>query len=145
MKSPAFSLDYFPSDVVAWSLYQPSMSGYTTPKVAHTPLVRHGSFNSFTGYWGNDPAPTPCSPGTTPPLGGSGHGSPDRLYSQGQSLSTSPETRHTQVRRSNSSLASNLAASLSRPFSSSSPPSKKKLSPVESVLGNITSGSAITW
>ena len=144
MKSPAFSLDYFPSDAIAWSLYQPSVPRPRTPKIAYTPHEAHGSYNSLMGCWGNDPATTLYSPSTTPPLYGFARGSSDPLYSQGHSLSTSPEMRHTQVRRSNSTLASNLAASLSRPFSSSSPPSKKKLSPVESMLGNITAGSGIT-
>ncbi|KAI9804899.1 MAG: hypothetical protein M1833_006202 [Piccolia ochrophora] len=148
MKSPAFSLEYFPSADVAWSLYQPTLSIVSTPKISHTPIGTYGSAESSNGQWGSDPV-TPYSTGMTPPLTyKSSRWSAEHIDNQPRSLSTSPEHHH--GRRSNTSLTSAFAASLSRGFStvaSSSPPSKsgkKSVSPVDHAIGNMGAG-GITW
>jgi hypothetical protein len=146
MKTPAFSLDYFPSDAQAWSMYQrtPLDSAVATPKTCPTPNLFGSIGSSNGGIWGSvergsDPASASYSCGETPPLR-SYRGSSEQLYPGTQSLSTSPEsTRH--FRRVNSSLASSFAP-FSRPFgpatASSSPPQKKRPSPVESMLNTLT-------
>ncbi|TAQ85966.1 hypothetical protein B7494_g5714 [Chlorociboria aeruginascens] len=146
MKTPAFSLDYFPSDAAAWSMYQKTQmhSAVSTPKLAQTPSGLYGSMGSSNGIWGSDPASASYSCGDTPPLI-SNRGSSEHLNQQAQSLSTSPENPR-NLRRANSGLASSFAASFSRPFAtaSSSPPNlpivRKRPSPVENMLNT-----AITW
>ncbi len=139
MKTPAFSLDYFASEEVAWSLYQPNIAALSTPKISHTPLGAFGSVSSSNGPWSGD-----HSTGTTPPLNYKTHrASVENPDPRNQSLSTSPDLQRT--RRSNSNLASMFTSSFSKPFSgvpSSSPPAqyKKRLSPVDSIPAN-----AITW
>jgi hypothetical protein len=150
MKTPAFSLDYFPTDAAAWSMYNrtPINSAVSTPKFAHTPSAFYGSVGSSNGAWGSDPASASYSCGETPPLRSNGASS-EHLNRTTQSLSTSPENPRL-FRRSQSGLASSFAASFSRPFStaSSSPPNppttRKKPSPVENMLSSLAP-SAITW
>ena len=150
MKTPAFSLDYFPTDLAAWSMYQrtPINSVVSTPKIAQTPSGLYGSMGSSNGAWGSDPASASYSCGETPPLR-SNHASSEHLNQQTQSLSTSPENPRSS-RRANSGLASSFAASFSRPFSMNSssppnpPPSRKRPSPVENMLNSLAP-SAITW
>ncbi|KAH0559236.1 hypothetical protein GP486_004252 [Trichoglossum hirsutum] len=144
MKSPAFSLDYFPSADVAWSLYQPTFSVPPSPRPSATPIGTHGSVGSSNGLWGSDPV-TPYSTGNTPPLMSKlSRANSDLNEHHSHSLSNSPEQQ--MSRRANSAV--NFAANLSRPYAnalSSSPPmEKKRVSPVESMLGNITSG-GVTW
>ncbi|CAD6444580.1 41379e3c-a425-45ba-b024-d0160578351a [Sclerotinia trifoliorum] len=150
MKTPAFSVNYFPNNVAAWSMYQKTSmdSAVSTPKIANTPSGIYGSMGSSTGAWGSDPASASYSCGDTPPLR-SNRGSSEHLSQNTQSLSTSPDNPRT-FRRGNSSLASSFAANFSRPFSiaaSSSPPnpppSRKRPSPVEHMLS--LAPSAITW
>ena len=151
MKTPAFSLDYFPTDAAAWSIYQrtPINSVVSTPKPIQTPSGLYGSVGSSNGPWGSDPASASYSCGETPPLR-SNRASSEHLDAQTtQSLSTSPENARS-FRRANSGLASSFAASISRPFSmaaSSSPPNpppnRKRPSPVEHMLS--LAPSAITW
>jgi len=149
MKTPAFSLDYFPTDAAAWSMYQrtPVSSTVTTPKLVQTPSGVYGSFGSSNGAWGSDPTSTPYSCGETPPHI-SARASAEHLDRQTQSLSTSPDNARS-FRRVNSGLASSIAA-LSRPFSLAShsppnpPPNRKRPSPVETMINSITP-SAITW
>lgn len=151
MKTPAFSLDYFPTDVAAWSMYDrtPIHSVVSTPKLVQTPSGLYGSMGSSNGAWGSDPASTSYSTGETPPLR-SNRASSEHLNQNSHSLSTSPENSRT-FRRAQSGLASSFAASLSRPFSvtaSSSPPhpplNRKRPSPVENMLSSLAP-SAITW
>ena len=150
MKTPAFSLDYFPTDLAAWSMYQrtPMNSIMSTPKIFQTPSGLYGSMGSSNGAWGSDPASASFSCGDTPPLK-SNPASSEHLNQQAQSLSTSPENPRS-FRRANSGIASSFAASFSRPFSlvSSSPPnpppSRKRPSPVENMLSSLAP-SAITW
>src|SRR5438034_10032099 len=112
MKSPAFSLDYFPSADVAWSLYQPTFSVPPSPRPSTTPIGTHGSVGSSNGLWGSDPV-TPYSTGTTPPLiSKSPRMNSDLNELHSHSLSNSPEQH--MSRRTNS--ATNLAANLSRPY-----------------------------
>ncbi|KAH8684841.1 hypothetical protein BGZ60DRAFT_366122 [Tricladium varicosporioides] len=151
MKTPAFSLDYFPQDAAAWSRYlkTPNTSVLSTPKISQTPSGLFGSVGSSNGAWGSDPASASYSCGETPPLR-SNRNSQEHLLQHSQSLSTSPDNPRS-FRRANSGLASSFAASLSRPFSitaSSSPPnpppSRKRPSPVEHMLNSLAP-SAITW
>ncbi|RDW80154.1 hypothetical protein BP6252_04792 [Coleophoma cylindrospora] len=151
MKTPAFSLDYFPTDVAAWSKFRGTTmsSTATTPKHSHTPVGFYGSVGSSNGAWGSDHASVSYSCGETPPLR-SNRASSEQLNYQSQSLSTSPDGARS-FRRGNSGLASSFAASFSRPFSltaSSSPPSgpplRKKPSPVEHMLNSLAP-STITW
>jgi hypothetical protein len=150
LKTPAFSVDYFPTVLAVWSMYQrtPINSVVSTPKTAQTPVGFYGSIGSSNGVWGSDPASASYSCGETPPLR-SNHASSEHLNQQMQSLSTSPENPR-GVRRVNSGLASSFAASFSRPFSmsSSSPPNllsgRKRPSPVENVLSSFAP-SVITW
>lgn len=151
MKTPAFSLDYFPTDAAAWSMYQktPINSVVSTPKLAQTPSGLYGSVGSSNGPWGSDPASASYSCGETPPLV-SNRGSSEHLDRQTQSLSTSPDNPRS-FRRANSGLASSFAASFGRPFSMTSsssppnpPPSRKRPSPVENMLSSLAP-SAITW
>jgi hypothetical protein len=150
MKTPAFSLDYFPTDMAAWSMYQrtPINSVVSTPKIAQTPSGLYGSMGSSNGAWGSDPASASYSCGETPPLISNGVSS-EHLNQHTQSLSTSPENPR-NIRRGNSGLASSFAASFSRPFSMNSssppnpPPSRKRPSPVENMLSSLAP-SAITW
>lgn len=148
MKTPAFSLDYFPTDAAAWSTYQktPVSSTVTTPKLAQTPSGIYGSYGSSNGAWGSDPASAPYSCGETPPHI-STRTSVEHLDRQTQSLSTSPDNARS-FRRANSGL--NFASIALRPFSLAShsppnpPPSRKRPSPVENMINSITP-SAITW
>ena len=149
MKTPAFSLDYFPTDTAAWSTYKqtPISSTVTTPKLVQTPSGIYGSYGSSNGAWGSDPASTPYSCGETPPHI-STRTSVEHLDRQTQSLSTSPDNARS-FKRVNSGIASTFTA-LSRPFSlvSQSPPNpplnRKRPSPVENMINSITP-SAITW
>ena len=150
MKTPAFSLDYFPTDMAAWSNFQrtPINSVVSTPKLAQTPSGLYGSVGSSNGAWGSDPASASYSCGETPPLR-SNRASLEQLSQHAQSLSTSPENPRS-FRRANSGLASSFAASFSRPFSMASssppnpPPSRKRPSPVENMLNSLAP-STITW
>ena len=144
MKSPAFSLDYFASSDIAWSLYQPSVSIPSTPRTPYSPSGTFGSAESSSGQWSGD-AVAPYSTGTTPPLQyKTSRLGAEQLDDNTESLSTSPNLR--PGRRSTSSLTSAFAASLSRPFATnvgSSPPTgfgtgKKRLNAVEGSGG-------VTW
>ena len=156
MEAPAFSLDYFPSKEVAWSLYQERklVNGSSTPLGSHgrksishwdyfnTGQGTYGSVGSSNGPWAGDVLPseplTPYSTGNTPP-------SHSRLAQSNPtaSLSTSPDASQRTTRRSTSNL-STAFASLSRPFSitaSSSPDDRQRL---DSELST-SAPSGITW
>lgn len=152
MKTPAFSLDYFPTDAAAWSMYQrtPIHSAVSTPKLAQTPSGLYGSYGSSTGLWSSDPASASYSCGETPPLR-SNRASSEYLSQQSQSLSTSPENPRAFRRINSSGLASSFALNFPRTFSLASssppnpPPSRKRPSPVENMLSSLATSSAITW
>ncbi|KAI1275402.1 WD repeat-containing protein [Xylaria sp. FL0933] len=145
MKAPAFSLEYFPSDVSQWYTSHPNYksqanSGVSTPKTLHTPHIV-GSYGSD-DLWTGEPESTSYSCGETPPTR-----TPKDHFSEGdptQSLSTSPDNR---LLRRATALTSSLA-SIQRPFTSaastSPPPPRKRISPGESFLTNFTP-SNITW
>ncbi|KAI0432035.1 WD repeat-containing protein [Xylaria sp. FL1042] len=144
MKAPAFSLDYFPSDVSLWyashSNYKSQAnSGVSTPKTLHTPHIV-GSYGSEE-LWPGEPESTSYSCGETPPTR-----TPKDHLSEGdptQSLSTSPDNK---LLRRATALTSSFA-SIQRPFTSAastSPPPRKRISPGESILANFTP-SNITW
>lgn len=130
LKAPGFSLDYFPSQEVAWSQF---LERKGTPRVS-TPSMnnsggldyfsryhnQYGSLGSSNGPWvsdgGHSDPNTPSGIDNTPPL--------SRQTTVASSLSTSPDPHARIFRRSNSSL-STAFASLSRPFNltlSASPP-----------------------
>lgn len=130
MKAPAFSLDYFPSREVAWSLFQESkvvLGAVSTSSTTTNPMARldyfgnrlgvYGSAESSNGPWERDrdllmPSgpPTPYSTGTTPPGTLSTRSHRNSIMN---SLSTSPEQRG--PKRSNSNLSAAFS-SFSRPF-----------------------------
>jgi hypothetical protein len=146
MKTPGFSLDYLPSDVVALSMYHKTSHGSgSTPKASLIPVGVYGSVGSSNEViWGSDPTSTSYSCGDTPPMRSKPGGS-EKLVQQAQSLSASPEEPR-NFRRSNSVLTSSFAASLTRPFQTPvpSPPNRKRPSPVESMLGSFAS-TAVAW
>ncbi|KAI2632921.1 WD repeat-containing protein [Xylaria nigripes] len=144
MKAPSFSLEYFPSEALLW--YPPhtnyksqANSGISTPKILHTPMP-NGSYEEE--LWIGEPESTSFSCGETPPSR-----TPKDHLSEGdptQSLSTSPDNR--LLRRANTALTSSLAT-FQRPFTSiapTSPPSRKRISPGETFLNNLTP-SGVTW
>ncbi|KAK3330889.1 hypothetical protein B0H66DRAFT_490735 [Apodospora peruviana] len=147
MKAPSFSLEYFPTDPDLWSINYRSQasSAITTPRTAHTPIMYSDSLGSDEIIGILDPAVSNSySCGETPPKSGREHG---REVDQTQSLSTSPNNRF--FHRSNSTVAAAFAASLPRTLAgmvSGSPPDppRKRLSPAETILSNLTP-SAITW
>ncbi|KAI3321600.1 hypothetical protein HD806DRAFT_158345 [Xylariaceae sp. AK1471] len=146
MKAPSFSLDYFPPDASLWhasngNYKSQANSAISTPKTLHTPVHIIGSYGSEE-LWPGEPESTSYSCGETPP-----NKTPkDHLSDTDptQSLSTSPDNR--LLRRANTALTSSLA-SIQRPFASvasTSPPGRKRTSPGESFLTNLTP-SNITW
>ncbi|KAI1161495.1 WD repeat-containing protein [Nemania serpens] len=145
MKAPAFSLDYFPPDASLWyashgNRKSQANSTVSTPKTLHTPHIV-GSYGS-SELWMGDPESTSYSCGETPPT----RTPKDHLSDGGQtrSLSTSPHNKLLQ--RANTALSSGLA-SIQRPFASiasTSPQGRKRVSPGENFLANLTP-SNITW
>lgn len=102
-----------------------------------------GSSNG--GQWGSNPASASYSCGETPPMR-SGRSRAEKLAQHTQSASISPEeTRN--LRQTNASPASNFAANITRSFSaaiSSSPPNRKRPSPIESLMNSVAP-SAVAW
>ncbi|TQN71487.1 putative RWD, RING finger and WD repeat-containing protein [Colletotrichum shisoi] len=159
MKTPAFSLDYFPTDASLWNLSGRSQtnSAITTPRTLHTPIRYSGSQGSTEElFWAGDPGSNSYSCGETPPNRGVKEYLGDG--DQTQSLSTSPSGR--TLSRANSGLTSSFAINFPRPFSgvatgtttaASSPPNhgRKRLSPADTVLSTLApSASAVgnvTW
>ncbi|EAQ89802.1 hypothetical protein CHGG_06421 [Chaetomium globosum CBS 148.51] len=145
MKAPSFSLEYFPTDPALWNLnYNKSQasSGITTPRTAHTPAMYSDPSSSDEVSGSLEPQSYSC--GETPPNHARDH---LRGPSQTQSLSTSPNNR--LFHRSNSTVAAAIAASLPRALAgmvSGSPPDpiRKRLSPAETMLSNLTPN-ALAW
>jgi len=158
MKAPAFSLDYFPSREVAWSLFKESKVVIGTIAVASratNPMARldyfgnrigtYGSAGSSNGPWERDllmpSGPhTPYSTGNTPPGTLSTRSHRNSIVN---SLSTSPEQRVTK--RSNSNLSAAFS-SFSRPFAAlgSSPTPSDRFRP-DADLSTSAPTSGITW
>ena len=147
VKAPAFSLDYFPTDIALWppSSKPHYNSVVSTPKTAHTPLHPVAGSYGSDGAWTGDPESQSYSCGETPPSR-----TPRERLSDGdptQSLSTSPNNRLLQRASTALSSASGFAASFPRPFaqvSSTSPPGRKRTSPGDNFLTNLAP-SNITW
>jgi hypothetical protein len=131
MEAPAFSLDYFPSAEVAWSLFKPTISNTSTPPHSRyaTPVNEvgwhrlskaldvYGSHGSSNGPWGMDAPPsepvTPYSTDNTPPLVRT-YTIPTYATSTSHTpYSTSPEQPQTAGKRA----SANLASAFMRPFS----------------------------
>ncbi|KAI0476164.1 hypothetical protein GGR56DRAFT_641460 [Xylariaceae sp. FL0804] len=147
MKAPSFSLDYFPTDASLWHPSSAPTKHYTnsavsTPKTLHTPVHIVGSYGSDDGAWPGESEFNSYSCGETPPSR-----TPKDHPSEGdptQSLSTSPDNNRL-LRRANTALTSSLA-SFPRAFGavSTSPPGRKRPSPGDNFLSNLTP-SNITW
>lgn len=143
MKTPAFSLDYFPSDIAAWSAYSKTpysnIPGTPLGLPVTTPLQYYGSLGSSNSPWQSSDPVSSFSAGNTPPIRSRG-GSIERLNdraqaiaeakqglererlqppSQTHSLSTSPEDSRS-FKRANSGIAASFAAGLKNPFMSNS-------------------------
>lgn len=165
MQAPAFSLDYFPSADVAWSLFRETQRinvQSATPKEPRlggrqdyfdTRFATYGSQGSSNGPWERDMMPsgpqTPYSTGNTPPVVATPHSSRSHRNSMVNSLSTSPE--HSAIkaaRRSNSNLSA--AFSLSKAFTSlgTSPTSQDRYKAAEADLSTsapTAPTSSVTW
>lgn len=140
MKAPTFSLEYFPTDPGLWNVSYKSQpnSAVTTPRIANTPAVYSDSPGSDDIMSLIDLRGHSYSCGETPP----------KQARQVQSLSTSPNNKF--FHRTNSSVAAAITASLPRALanmvsgSPPDPPPRKRPSPAETILSNLTP-SAITW
>lgn len=159
MKTPAFSLDYFPSRTVAWSLFQnrKAKDGFKTPPVGSgghetgpwdyfsSRLGVYGSAGSSNGPWSRDMVPsepiTPYSTGNTPPEQGK-IGAQNPSFSA--SLSTSPELSQRSSKRSTSNLSATLSSfNQSFPLTASSSPNDKHQP--ETDLSTSAPSGGITW
>ena len=127
--------DYFPFLEVALSLKQPTTPSIFVPQRSGKPRLESSPVGSSLGASNSDSIP-PFSAGVTPPTNYiTGRRSLERVESNGQGLSASPEQLR-NAHRSNSNLATAFA-SFSKPFSfdtsaSSSPPTtipRKRFSP----------------
>lgn len=154
MRGPAYSLGYYASydaakdDFPALSIASKSYSSSATP------ITSHGSYSSYTGFLsGGDPfsGAGMYSTGNTPPVstGFLSRRSMDEVNHV--SLSSSPEFTHHGLQhhsRRSTSMA-NFAGGLARAFntssSNSSPPTKRRPSPAESILNMATGTGMITW
>lgn len=153
MRTPAFSLDYFPTKEVASSLFQPTLSitnpsnGYERNPVgsdmalgkSDRRLNTFGSPGSSNGPWSGDvmsSTPTPHSTSNTPPL--FSRVNPYRATGYA-SIASSPERN----KRSNLSTA---FTTFSRPFTNAGPSPSP---PVNSRAGDLSSSapekSGVTW
>ncbi|PSR83995.1 hypothetical protein BD289DRAFT_474553 [Coniella lustricola] len=143
MKAPSFSLEYFPTDAIDWSLR--TRSGYSsavhTPGTWQTPLMLSDP-QSPDVLWMGEPGSQSYSTGETPPQ------RPLKDYlsdiDQTHSLSTSPNDR--TIRRSQSALNPTTISASNRtytPLTSGSPPGRKRPSPAEAILSHMPSN--ITW
>ncbi len=120
LKSPAFSIYYYPSMAVAHSIVQDMPSLCSTSRLLHAPMGMHGSAGSSNELWTSD-STTPFSTGTTPPF-------PSKLHRMNSDRESQPQ-------------------SMSASSASSSPPTnfiKRRSSPAESFV-NATPQNASGW
>ncbi|KAF1962755.1 hypothetical protein CC80DRAFT_521753 [Byssothecium circinans] len=159
MEAPAFSLDYFPSDEAAWSLFKPNISVPTTPAHSRyaTPvnefgwhrlsrnLDTYGSHGSSNGPWGSDTIPsepaTPYSTGNTPP-----NVSRATTFKSATATNTpygtSPEQSQTTLGKKMAPTGfSNALATFGKNLMSSSPPVKSRTED----LSTSAPASGVTW
>jgi len=153
MEGPAYSYDYYPTYNAAKDEF-PSLSvSPQTHSIAVTPgtLTAHGSYSSYNGFLGSiDPFSAGAhSTGNTPPV--SSGFLPRRSMDEvsHHSLSSSPEFTHHPSHSRKSTSAVNFAAGFARAFnttsSNSSPPTRRRPSPAESILNIATGTGVITW
>jgi hypothetical protein len=165
MQAPAFSLDYFPSAEVAWSLFgsQKIRVQSATPKEPRSAgpqdyldsrVTTYGSQGSSSGPWERDLIPsgpqTPYSTGDTPPAitpySSRSHSHRNSIVN---GLSSSPEhATNKYARRSNSNLSP--AFSLSKAFTSlsTSPTTQDRFKAAEADLSTsapTAPTSSVTW
>ena len=157
MKAPAFSLDYFPSRTVAWSLFQErkAKGGSTSPLPGsammgagswdyfNSRLGVYGSAGSSNGPWSKDAQSDPVTPystGNTPPAQGK---TSSRNPSFSASLSTSPDLSQRSSKRSASNLSAALGSSNQTFSLIASSPSEKFQTDAD--LSTSAPSGGITW
>jgi hypothetical protein len=164
MKAPAFSLDYFPSRDVAWSLFRDNktvVGGLTTPIGIRSAEswdyfdsrigTTYGSTGSSNGPWAGDLLPLPSGPQTPYSTGNTPPAFPylqtrSRHNSTINSLSTSPEQHQQRPNRRTNSNLSAAFASFSRPFANlSSSPGANDRFRSDADLSTSAPATAITW
>ncbi|KAL9586654.1 MAG: hypothetical protein Q9203_003792 [Teloschistes exilis] len=136
-----FSEHYFASAEVAASVLHPPAEQPSFALDMQKPISDPHSTSSSIGPSTSDPL-TPFSTGFTPPSTFKPSKAVHERSNSQMTISTSPE-QYKHLQRSGSNLASNFAASITRPFSfntpdSSSPPTvqpRKRLSPATSYMG----------
>ncbi|KAJ8116320.1 hypothetical protein OPT61_g2231 [Boeremia exigua] len=162
MTAPAFSLDYFASPEIAWSLFNPTISVPSTPSHSRfaTPvnefgwhrlakdLDTYGSHSSSNGPWGSDtiasdPIAT-LSTDNTPPLLSRASNTRGAHTTSHTPYSTSPEQSHSNMKRTSTANFASAVAALSRPFAnamSASPPVRSRTDD----LSTSAPTSGVTW
>ena len=162
MTAPAFSLDYFASAEIAWSLFNPTISIPSTPSHSRfaTPvnefgwqklakdLDTYGSHSSSNGPWGSDSIPSDpvatFSTGHTPPVLSRASTMRTAHTTTHTPYSTSPEQSHSNMKRASTANFASAVAALSRPFSnamSASPPVRSRIDD----LSTSAPTSGVTW
>ncbi|KAJ4319648.1 hypothetical protein N0V94_003790 [Neodidymelliopsis sp. IMI 364377] len=162
MTAPAFSLDYFASPEIAWSLFNPTISIPSTPSHSRfaTPvnefgwqrlakdLDTYGSHSSSNGPWGSDTIAsdpiTPYSTGNTPPVLTRASTMRNAHTTNHTPYSTSPEQSHSTIKRASTANFASAVAALSRPFAnamSASPPVRSRTDD----LSTSAPTSGVTW
>ena len=139
MKSPAFSLDYYPSLKAACSIQNFNAPRPNTPGSYQTGSGKYGSVESVAGVSANDSLPNGSLPSVntdvSPP-------SSFRQYacSAAHSLASSPEQKHQRFRRSAVNL--NVPLSMS---ASTSPPDLSRVTEADDELSTSAPSKNITW
>ncbi|KAF2629759.1 hypothetical protein BU25DRAFT_389040 [Macroventuria anomochaeta] len=162
MTAPAFSLDYFASPDIAWSLFNPTISVPSTPSHSRfaTPvnefgwqrlakdLDTYGSHSSSNGPWGSDTIAsdpiTPYSTDNTPPVLSRASTARNAHTTTHTPYSTSPEQSHSNIKRASTANFASAVAALSRPFAnamSASPPVRSRTDD----LSTSAPTSGVTW
>lgn len=162
MTAPAFSLDYFASPEIAWSLFNPTISIPSTPSHSRfaTPvnefgwhklakdLDTYGSHSSSNGPWGSDTIPSDpvatFSTGNTPPVLSRASTMRNAHTTTHTPYSTSPEQSHSNMKRASTANFASAVAALSRPFAnamSASPPVRSRTDD----LSTSAPTSGVTW
>lgn len=158
MTAPAFSLDYFASQEIAWSLFNPTISVPSTPSHSRfaTPensfswqkLDTYGSHSSSNGPWGSDTIAsgpvTPYSTDNTPPVVSRASTVRTAHTTTHTPYSTSPEQSHHNLKRASTANFASAIATLSRPFAnamSASPPVRSRVDD----LSTSAPTSGVTW
>ncbi|KAJ4994358.1 WD repeat-containing protein [Stagonosporopsis vannaccii] len=162
MTAPAFSLDYFASPEIAWSLFNPTISVPSTPSHSRfaTPvnefgwqrlakdLDTYGSHSSSNGPWGSDtiasdPVAT-FSSDNTPPVLSRASTTRNAHTATHTPYSASPEQSHSNMKRTSTANFASAVAALSRPFAnamSASPPVRSRIDD----LSTSAPTSGVTW